>query len=381
MIRSLSRRRGLTASVTALILVLVFASQTAGAQWSESVALSSIGERYADQLVVLDDEHIVATFQAEEYDHARQLIRRSLDGGRTWRPAVEIARWPNFASISGKGIRVDLVKEQSGRVYYQRSTNYGKTFSAPVAISPAGDVVAASGVVAGPDGLVGIWWHVRRGPTFVRFSSDGGQTFDSARRIGMPSGGHIADVALGDGIAYVAYQLSDFRLRLTRSSDLGMTWSAATNVSDEGLGASLTAEGDRAYVAFTAWGDQDDGARFMTAKLRGTSDRGSSWSAAANLARHGLDADLPLVVLDDGILHATYYRCTPTWDTCDDSRTLYRRSAAGSHLTEPVRISFPGATDAFPHGLGVGERRVFVLYTGCGMDGCGVYIRSAAAGR
>jgi hypothetical protein len=204
----------------------------------------------------------------------------------------------------------------------------------------------------------------------------------------LPSDGDYLDVAIGDAVVYVAYEDSRYRLRLIRSFDLGASWSRAVTIHRDAFDASLTAEGNAAYIAFTEWFDASNNAKFMTVKYRGTNDRGASWSAAANLVRNELDADFPQILRRDGSLHATYSRCKPLWDSCDDTRTMYRRSVDGSSWSQQVRVSsFTDArlAEARPAAIGASDRRVFVLYTECHGDPvdynlwhCRVFVRPRA---
>lgn len=155
------------------------------------------------------------------------VLARSTDGGKTWsRPArVHADGWRvNYCPDAGPSVKVSADgtvhvawwtgKPGNAGTQYTKSTDGGRTFSAPVALGIAaqsrashiqlelGDSAHASYVVAAWDD------GTRQVPQItVRVSRDGGQTFGSADRISAPErqAGYPV-VALRHDSVFVAWQ-------------------------------------------------------------------------------------------------------------------------------------------------------------------------------
>jgi hypothetical protein len=209
------------------------------------------------------------------------FVRRSPDGGKTWEPsAVAVRAWPTgnepgmqyedmpriFADNSPKSphtgtLYVGWIEWQIDRsiMLFSRSTDRGKTWSAPIRISTQagfprddnGDVVGFHGTVSADGTIYAVWnW----GLTIVMaVSHDGGKTFTPSRvvqQVGPPYfGGTGAVPGLGrvfgfpqvgvhDHNAYVTW--SDFRngdidVFLAASRDGGRTWGVPVRVTTDSI--------------------------------------------------------------------------------------------------------------------------------------------------
>jgi hypothetical protein len=292
------------------------------------------------------------------------FLLRSGDGGRSWSTRRQIDA--DAAALAGEGSAVDLVTLRDGRVWYARSANAGKSFSAASPLSDVGDIRSID-VARGDHGEAAVIWRVSRGPTVIRASSDGGQSFGDAHSVTTAVGVRSPRLAVGDGVIYVAYENPQYRpgydinLKIRRSTDGGASWSRPTPVL-EALGWSLSAEGSTAYVAYERWSDHQSSARFSSVYQMHTSNSGASWTAPRLIAPPSWDAEAPSIEIDEGVAHAVFGRCDPSWDTCDNMRLIYRSTTDGVSWSSPERVSPKSLYEAYSAEVGVVAGHVFVMF-------------------
>ena len=208
-------------------------------------------------------------------------VRRSADGGATWdkdpvavrawytgnEPAMQYEDMPRIFADNSSGSRyagnlyVGWIEWQIDKsiMLFARSTDRGKTWSAPIRISTQagyprddnGDVVGFHGVVDGDGTIYAVWnW----GLTIVMATSrDGGKSFSPSRvvqTVGPPYfGGTGAVPGLGRVFGFpqvgvyrsnVYISWSDFRngdidVFLAASRDRGRTWSSPIRVTSDSI--------------------------------------------------------------------------------------------------------------------------------------------------
>jgi hypothetical protein len=366
-------RRGFLAAATAVLLCLAVPGAALAAGWSAPIVVDPEGSLYGGDLLALSPFKLVLLYVEEDPndDYGSFALRRSTNGGETWSSPQQLG--PGSFAMSGTGNFVDLVWLLDGRLRYSRSTNSGASFPEFRVISPPEAHVSSFKVARGPNDDVAIVWHLRQDRSYSRVSTDGGRSFGPIRLVSRGRNVNLDDLAIGNGVVYLAYENPQYwpgyesHLKVKRSLDNGLTWSAAIAISDEGELGSLAAEGTTAYLAYTEWVYNRDqsSARFTTVQYRASFDAGTTWSKPRQLAPHSWDSDKSSIVLDDGVLHALLARCDPTWDTCDNERVTYRRSSDGLTWSPPERVSPKGNFfDAYIADVAAYDGRVFASYTG-----------------
>lgn len=201
-------------------------------------------------LVAQGDELLLITGDDDLASGPRQLdFRRSTDSGRTFGAPVRITTpsQPIFrARIGVSGTTVHVVgtasPTTSGVVVYFRSTDSGRTWETPRVLASdlgpygGGQTVAVDGdtvhvgytlAVDGPGG----------GPALYIRSTDGGRTFSAPVDIGEPGARQArVQIVAADGHVFVCWQreasmtglpVPADRLGYNRSADGGVTWAGA----------------------------------------------------------------------------------------------------------------------------------------------------------
>jgi len=365
--------RGFLAASTALLLCLALPGNALAASWSEPIFVDPNGSSYGGDLLALTPSKLLLLYVEDDpnEDYGVFVLRRSTDGGQTWSNTRPLG--PGRFALSGTGDVVDLVWLLDGRLRYSRSNNAGVSFTEFTPISPPEAHVASFRVARGANDEVAIVWHLRQERSYSRVSTDGGHSFGPTRLVSRGRNVNLDDLAIGDGVIYLAYENPQYRsgyethLKVKRSLDNGATWSLATLISEQGEFGSLAVEGSTAFLAYTEWNFDRDrlSARFTTVQYRATTDSGATWSKTRQLAPRSWDSDNSSIVLDDGVLHALLARCDPTWDTCDNERVFYRQSLDGLAWSPPERVSPKGPFfDAWLADVAAVDGVVFASYTG-----------------
>ncbi|HWX55253.1 MAG TPA: sialidase family protein [Verrucomicrobiae bacterium] len=204
------------------------------------------------------------------------FVRRSLDGGKTWErnsvPVIVHESTPGIPFEDKPWVVADTsASANAGNLYigwtqftltasdmlFSRSTNDGKTWSAPIRLNsvsglPRDDNGALEGfhAVVGPDGTLYTIWDDRDG-IMMAVSHDGGRTFGKDRRI-VPAGPAyfgITGVFRSNGfpqigmdprsgrlyVAWSDYSNGDVDVFVASSGDRGHTWGAPVRVNNDPL--------------------------------------------------------------------------------------------------------------------------------------------------
>lgn len=266
-----------------------------GASWESRVRLTPVGWRVFDSTVSQRGLDVDVASAAYDGDVDRILVRRSPDGGTTWRATVKVP---------------------------------GSVFSPVIARGANGLVVLTSA----PDPSVR-----------VRISRDGGASFAKAVRIGAynPGPGCAYDpgrtgIAISGKVVLVAHWKSPTRLILHRSTDRGRTWAppVALRTGTQGQDTiGMAVAGSEVLLAFRS------GADLLT---RLSTDRGATWSPPTAFKAGGFGFSLARA---DGAWRIAYQR---------GSALRYRSSATGrTWSAEETVATIPAADDATPISVGV----------------------------
>lgn len=265
-------------------------SQDGGGSWNQAAAVAPKNYKISGDVSVTYDAHGHAILCYIAFDKLGTtnywghnatrngiFIKRSLDGGKTWEenviPVIEHATQPGIPFEDKPYIVADNTHSPySGNLYvgwtefsltksvilFSRSTDGGKTWSAPIEIStheglPRDDNGAVEGFTGavGADGTLSVVWA--DGNSIVLATSrDGGRSFSPSRKIldTAPSYFDVEDVSRSNGfpeigidprggkagILYVTwsdYRNGDVDVFCSTSRDRGRSWSPAARINSD----------------------------------------------------------------------------------------------------------------------------------------------------
>lgn len=354
--------RRASALIAGALLLLLTAQPVLAVEWGTAVQLSSL-ENYRPRVFRTGPSSALTVYQRGSLAYAR----RSVDGGKTWSPPVQIASAirVNF-SAAAYGSKVDIAYVRqvttstggtSNRLYYRRSLDGGATWQPSRAMTSSASNIADQALARHPNGRVTIaWTGYLTGRLYLRTSADSGTTFGAARYIGttanwepgaQPMYRSDPTIAIGTGVTYVAYLSASNTMSVRRTTDQGVTWSSPKKISSfTDAPFELVAVGSQALLAYTTTASGT-----MQAVYRRTTDKGSTWSniKALSASTNGRFSTTPQFALQSGVLAVVFKHGTP-----GASPIWYRQSTDFGLTWSPLsRVSEVHVTDSDPEPGGV----------------------------
>jgi hypothetical protein len=347
---------------TGIAQVYARRSLDGGITWSPDVQLSQAGVQSEQPALARSGRHVYAAWHAYLPGGPAIVLRRSDDGGATWGPGVPLGAGA-FPSVAASGPRVRVVwsdrREGEAEIYTRGSADAAATWDAEVRLS---GVPYESWVptveLAGERAYVG-WVDYRDGneEEYFRASRDGGATWGPILRLtANPADSWAPSIAAtGDGL----------RLAWFDRRDAGVTDARVERKLDEaltllGLPASPPPPRDPAVYYLP-----DFMAR-VQAKLQAIQESAPAW-----MARGGDPARLDALLRQFQTLMTTW---TYSWEIY-----LKRSADSGATWTPDTRLTFAPGPSMRPSIAAAGLAVVLVWCDG--RDGQSqVYLKRSADG-
>jgi hypothetical protein len=270
-----------------------------GATWSAAVRISPVSGFDSNPLLAQSGTtlHLVFVRKAGTPEAASHY-KRSTDDGRTWEPDVLLGKtkwWPGVAA-AGSMVYVSLNTvhdddPKSSIVRFRRSTDDGKTWEEPIAISTAPRRVrgrAEDPAIMASGKQVQLVWNDNRDFTpgkgmavYSRRSSDMGKTWSEETALTRgPEYTYFPSIHLSGTHADLVYgdrQSGHYDIFRMHSSDLGATWSPreqVTNTPGDEFYPAIVRDGSNVHMTWFA----KDGISYLRSR-----DGGKSWAPAVVL--------------------------------------------------------------------------------------------------
>ncbi len=269
--------------------------------------------------------------------------QRSTDGGKTWRWEVRLSpelirsQYPSLA-VSRPYVHAAWVEsrgEQEG-ITYRRSTDGGRTWKPEVQLSPAGSCSQyPSLAVSGP--CVHAAWVESRGEQegiTYRRSTDGGNTWEQAVRL-TPEGSSpqfpcIAVSGTNVHIAWADSSPGNWEIYAIRSTDGGAQWQRTDRLTQDAARSQHPAIAVFGSTVSVAWEDDRDGNRTKVFYKRST-DEGLTWEPDLALTSVPYSSTYPSLAASEQNVHVVW----DAWVSGNNDEIFYKRSRDGGKTWDP----------------------------------------------
>ena len=331
-----------------------------GAAWTTKRITNNAGISIATAIAV-NGANVYVTWQDTTPGNCEIYFRRSTDGGTTWNAAKRLTFNSGYSesvspdiTVNGSTICVAYQGNASGNdeIYCRTSTDGGATWQAAKRLTfNSGDSctpkIAFSGV-----SLCLVWWDDTPGnpEIYFRKSTDSGATWQSAQRLSNNSGDSYCPDIVGYG-SYLYVVWNDVSSGNTesyfrRSIDSGATWQSQKKLTNnsgafEGY-TSIAVGGMLGANLFAAWHDNAPGN--FDIYFRRSTDKGVTWQTIKNLTDNSGNSYCPAIAVSGSNVYVTWQDDIPGNDE------IYMRKSGDGGVTWQTsqRITNNSGTSSLP---------------------------------
>ncbi len=322
--------------------------------WSGTTDLSDANQNATTPQVAVDNSgNSIAIWSWSNGSKTIIQSSYSSDKGKTWSDPV------NMSDTSNNGTFPQIAMDNSGHavavwVWYDGSNNiiqsssssdYGQTWSDPFDLTGTGRNASRPQIVMDNSGYaIAIWERSEIGGTRIESSySDnyGVDWYDAVpiseaeenanyAQIAMDSSGHAVSV-------WVRSDGANDRIQASYTSDYGSTWSTPDTISVVGVDADVPIvtlnDLGHSIIIWTLYSGNNE------TQVAYSSDYGQNWSSGVTISTAGLEADRPDIAMDSS------GNAIAIWEA--DSATTYRINVSyssnhGATWSDPIIISEDG---------------------------------------
>ncbi len=293
-------------------------------------------------------------------------------------------RTRGFTSMQG-GIKVDAggainlafdddsAKVRSDDALYTRSTDGGKSFSAPIIVSGNAPIAAESTLALDSAGNPYIAWtglsqNQSGFGILLSKSTDHGSTFSApVVASGTSTDAENPEIAVDNNgnivIAYVDFAATGSPVSSVRSTDGGVTFSAPSRISQpsESLGNPPFVAVDSTGAAYVIY--QDNSQSTATIKLAVATD-GRTFAASKVVSNSQVNAFAPQIAIDknDGVYVTFYDRFAITSSTFNREVVLIKSTDKGNTFGPHINVSEDSGQSTFPSLIVGDQGRVSIAW-------------------
>jgi hypothetical protein len=312
-----------------IVVTATNAPGNASAEERDERLASASSDAGADpgQVVVASGNNRFVTWVDFTSGNGDIFFRRSVDGGATWQPVVNLSNNAGTSSsskIAAEGTNVYVVWSQENpagtqdHVYFRRSVDDGLAWGPQVKISSSttNNPSYALPQIAASGAFVHItWYDDGPGDAFYRRSTNSGASFKPI--VNLSNSGTVdtflGKVALAVSGAKVYVAWDDFfgtkDVLLRSSTNNGMSFGGVTNLSGgagvDSAGIELAATGSFAYAVWS------DGPGIVETWFSRTTNSGSTWSAKVNLSNNAGGSSGPALAFSGSNVFVVWHDLTP----------------------------------------------------------------------
>jgi len=359
--------------VAGFIAAAIVPSVVNGAEWSVKKLTNTTGDSFNPAVAVSGDNIYLAwDDDTVSDDHPEIYFMRSSDGGATWTAARRLTRTPGVSqrpAIAAEGSNVYVVWEDdtSGNfdAYLKTSVDGGGTWQSAQKISSLKTNVY-NPRIAVEDSLLYLVWaeeiSLSQGSEiYFKKSSDGGVTWQSAKNLSnKPGTSWLPVVTVNGSKVYVAWtddMSLNYEIYLMKSSDQGAVWQAGKRLSYNSGSSWYPDIAVDGKCLLVAWADNTPGFYNNEIFFRKSNDDGAKWQAPKKLTNTPGHSWGPKIAVCGSIVYLVWYDYTP-----GGNGICLRTSADKGATWQALQMIFPTTGDSRTPSLATNGSDVFVVW-------------------
>jgi BNR repeat-containing family member len=315
-------------------------SSDGGDNWSTAQRITWTSGNSGYPAIAIDSSGAVHVAWSDSTPGSPEIYyKNSPDGGSTWGVAQRItwnsgfSSYPEIAVGSGDDLHVVWQDITSGtnQIYYKQSTDGGETWNAARRINWSSGSSEHPALAVDLSGALHVLWsqYVVASPEiYYKGSPDGGETWGTSKRLTWTSGNSSRpDIAVDSSndlhAVWNEWTSSNTEIYYRKSTDGGANWSALRRLTWTSGGSYVPAMAIRPpSVIYVVWYDDTPGNFEIYCKL--SKDGGTTWSGAERLTWTPPGSHLPVIAVDlGGVAHVFWQEESAT---AGNEEIFYKKS-------------------------------------------------------
>jgi hypothetical protein len=274
-------------------------SLSGGTTWSAIKILTwNSGASQYPAVAADSSNRIHVVWQDDTPGNAEIYYMKSGDRGTTWGAARRLT-WeygasgrPAIVVDSADRIHVAWQDDKTGttEIYYRQSTDAGENWSAVRRLTWTSGISEYPALAVGSGTNIYVVWHDDTPGNleiYFKRSTDGGTTWDAAKRLSWTSGDCWApDIAKGSGNALLVVYCSEYDIFIKKSTDGGSSWSIAKRLTWNTENVGTVVAVDSMNTIHLMW-QRDYVHDEYDIFYKKSTDGGTTWSYAVDLTSSG----------------------------------------------------------------------------------------------
>jgi len=358
-------------------------SVTLRAAWTTKRLTSNAGSSYYPAIAV-DGANVYVAWYDYTPGNAEIYFKRSSDGGSTWQASKRItfnsgySEYPDIA-VNGSTLYIVYADDTAGNsdIFFRKSSDNGSTWQAAKRITNNMGTSNAPKIAISGANVCVVWWDDTPGNSEIYFrkSTDGGTTWQSAKRLTNHSGTSYVPDIVGYGsylyvVWYDCYSGSN-EIYFRRSIDGGSTWQNEKRLTSNAGSSECAANAVGGLLGanlYVTWQDYTPG-NFDIYFIRSL-DRGATWQTAMKLTNNSGASMFPSIAVSGSNIYVAWQDDTP------GNEEIYMRKSADSGATWQAtqRITHNMGRSEYP-AVALSVSNQYMTYDDNNSGNCEIYLK------
>jgi len=362
-----------------IALSLVFASAL-GAAWTTKRLTNNSGWSYNPRIAV-NGANIYVVWYDNTPGNYEIYFRKSLDGGATWQTAMNLSNNADDSycpaiAVSAANIYVAWHDWTPGNaeIFFRKSSDGGATWQAAKRLTnnsgssyrPAIAVSGANVYVAWDDNTPGNY------EIYSRKSADDAATWQAAKRLTNNTGGSFASAIAVSGanilLTWSDDTPGDSEIYFRKSADDGTTWQSSKRITNNAGNSANPSIASKNSTIYIAWHDMTPGNPEIF--FRKSVDGGATWQDATRLTNNSGNSQNPSIWGNDAIVFVAWHDDTP-----GNPEIFIRKSPDGGAIWQSAQRLTNTSNLSYEPRIAANNSNVYVVWEDCTPGNYEIYLK------